>query len=89
MVQAVKAILDTSVVSPIDVAPLDGELAVSSIPLAGLDFGILVSKSTRGPRLKVATSSVLAAHPDSARLYTRNLGDFQALDTLIDVVADS
>lgn len=49
-----KAILDTSVVIATDVPPLEGELAVSTITLAELHFGVLVAKkqSVRAERLR-------------------------------------
>ncbi len=51
---AVKAILDTSVVIAADVAPLDGELAISAVTLAELHFGVLVATRTavRAERLR-------------------------------------
>lgn len=50
----VKAILDTSVVIATDVGPLDGELAVSTVTLAELHFGVLVAKEqpVRAERLR-------------------------------------
>jgi predicted nucleic acid-binding protein len=49
-----KAILDTSVVIATDIAPLEGELAISAITLAELHFGILVTKQrkVRAERLR-------------------------------------
>lgn len=38
-----KAVLDTSVLIATDVPPLDGELAISSVSLAELHFGVLVT----------------------------------------------
>lgn len=129
MASRVKAVLDTSVVIATDVGPLDGELAISSITLAELHFGVLVAKhaKARGERLRrllvlqrtfdalpvdeavaasygqLATAVVdvgrqprarsmdlliaATAHAHSARLYTRNLDDFEGLADLIDVVA--
>ena len=54
MGEAVKAILDTSVVIATDVGSLDGELAISAITLAELHFGVLVAKQTtvRAERLR-------------------------------------
>jgi toxin FitB len=51
---AVKAILDTSVVIATDIAPLEGELAISAISLAELHFGVLVAKKrqVRAERLR-------------------------------------
>jgi toxin FitB len=50
----VKAILDTSVVIATDVAPLDGELAISAATLAELHHGVLVTKdaTVRAERLR-------------------------------------
>jgi predicted nucleic acid-binding protein len=49
-----RAILDTSVVIATDVAPLEGELAISAITLAELHFGILVAaqRKVRAERLR-------------------------------------
>lgn len=49
-----RAILDTSVVIATDVAPLEGELAISAITLAELHFGVLVAKerTVRAQRLR-------------------------------------
>lgn len=42
-----KAVLDTSVVIASGIGPLEGELAVSAITLAELQFGVLVAKEAR------------------------------------------
>lgn len=49
-----RAILDTSVIIATDVAPLDGELAISAISLAELHFGVLVAteQPVRAERLR-------------------------------------
>lgn len=49
-----KAILDTSVVIATDIAPLEGDLAVSAITMAELHFGVLVAKAqpVRAERLR-------------------------------------
>jgi toxin FitB len=49
-----RAILDTSVVIATDVAPLDGELAISAVTLADLQFGVLVTTDAniRAERLR-------------------------------------
>ncbi len=49
-----RAILDTSVVIATDVGPLQGELAISSLTLAELHFGVLVATdaSVRAERLR-------------------------------------
>jgi len=50
----VKALLDTSVLIATDVAPLDGELALSAASLAELHFGTLVTTdpAVRAERLR-------------------------------------
>ncbi len=49
-----KSVLDTSIVIAADVAPLDGDLAISAVTLAELHFGVLVAKQqqTRAERLR-------------------------------------
>jgi toxin FitB len=49
-----RALLDTSVVIAADVAPLDGDLAISAATLAELHFGVLVAKerNVRAERLR-------------------------------------
>lgn len=49
-----RALLDTSVVIEADVAPLDGDLAISAVTLAELHFGVLVAKErkARAERLR-------------------------------------
>ncbi len=49
-----RAILDTSVVIATDVAPLEGELAISAATLAELHFGVLVTSDAniRAERLR-------------------------------------
>ena len=49
-----RALLDTSIVIATDVGPLEGELAISSVTLAELHFGVLVAKGaeTRAERLR-------------------------------------
>lgn len=49
-----RALLDTSVVIASDVAPLEGELAVSAVTFAELHFGVLVAKdqTVRAERLR-------------------------------------
>jgi predicted nucleic acid-binding protein len=50
----VRAVLDTSVVIATDIAPLEGELAISAITLAELHFGVLVAtqRKVRAERLR-------------------------------------
>lgn len=125
----VRAILDTSVVIATDIGPLDGQLAISSITLAEMHFGVLVAKEReiraerlrrllalqrtfdalpldeavaasyghiaaavvdagRQPRARSMDLLIAAtAHAHSARLYTRNGGDFTGLDKLIEIVS--
>ncbi|WP_454561535.1 PIN domain-containing protein [Mycobacterium haemophilum] len=54
MDDGVRAILDTSVVIATDIAPLEGELGISAITLAELNFGVLVAKQqkVRAERLR-------------------------------------
>lgn len=47
MDEAVRAILDTSVVIATDVGPLEGQLAICAITLAELHFGVLVASQQR------------------------------------------
>ncbi len=49
-----RAILDTSVIIDVDVAPIPGMVAISAITLAELQFGVLVAKSAdvRAERLR-------------------------------------
>lgn len=50
----VRGILDTSVVIATDIGPLPGELAISSVTLAELHFGVLVAREStvRAERLR-------------------------------------
>lgn len=54
MVDGVRAVLDTSVVIATDIAPLEGQLAISAITLAELHFGVLAAKQrkVRAERLR-------------------------------------
>lgn len=49
-----KAVLDTSVIIASGIGPLEGELAISAITLAELQFGVLIAKElrVRGERLR-------------------------------------
>lgn len=49
-----RAVLDTSVVIAADVAPLEGDLAISAVTLAELHFGVLVTAvpAARAERLR-------------------------------------
>lgn len=123
-----RAVLDTSVVIATDIGPLPGELAISTVTLAELHFGVLVAREQpvraerlrrlsilqrefdalpiddavaasygqlaaavvdagRQPRARTMDLLIAAtAHAHSARLYTRNAGDFVGVDNLIEVV---
>jgi toxin FitB len=52
--ESVRAILDTSVVIAGGIEPLDGELAISSITVAEMHFGVLVAqeRAIRAERLR-------------------------------------
>jgi toxin FitB len=78
----VRAILDTSVVIATDISPREGELAISGqLAAAIVDAG-------RQPRARSMDLLIAAtAHAHSARLYTRNAGDFDGLNDLLEVVA--
>ena len=54
MGESMRALLDTSVVIASGIEPLDGELAISTITLAEIHFGVLVAKqrSVRAERLR-------------------------------------
>jgi hypothetical protein len=54
---ALRAILDTSILTATDVPPLDGELAISVMSLAELHFGVLVTpdSAVRARRLRRLT----------------------------------
>ena len=58
-------VLDTSLLIATDVAPLPGSLAVSTISLAELQFGVLIAATAR---------------THDATLYTRNLRDLDGLE---------
>ncbi|WP_343571279.1 type II toxin-antitoxin system VapC family toxin [Mycobacterium sp.] len=49
-----RSLLDTSVVIAAEVAPLDGDLAISAVTLAELHFGVLVARNhaVRAERLR-------------------------------------
>jgi predicted nucleic acid-binding protein len=49
-----KAVLDTNVVIATDIGPLDGDLAISTVTLAELHFGVLVAReqAVRAERLR-------------------------------------
>jgi len=55
----VRAILDTSVVIATNVGPLEGELAISSVTLAELHFGVLVARESRVRAERLRRLSIL------------------------------
>ena len=123
-----RAVLDTSVLIASSVDPLAGDLAISTVSLAELHFGVLVAKdaTTRAERLRRLTvlqrqfdalpvddavaasygelaAAVVAAgrrpraramdlliaataHAHGATLYTRDAGDLDGLEGLLDIV---
>ena len=54
-----RAILDTSVVIATNVGPLEGELAISSVTLAELHFGVLVARESRVRAERLRRLSIL------------------------------
>lgn len=60
-----RAILDTSVVIATDVGPLEGELAVSSVTLAELHFGVLVARKANVRAERLRRLSILQHHFDA------------------------
>ena len=70
-----RGILDTSVLIADDITPIPGELAISVVSLAELQFGVLVAKNPQAQGLRLARLS---------RIQRR----FEALP-VDDVVADS
>jgi toxin FitB len=61
----VRAILDTSVVIGTDVAPLEGELAISAATLAELHFGVLVTADANIRAERLRRLSELQRHFDA------------------------
>lgn len=60
-----RAILDTSVVIATHVGPLEGELAVSSVTLAELHFGVLVARKANVRAERLRRLSILQHHFDA------------------------
>lgn len=60
-----RAILDTSVIIAGDIAPIPGELAISAITLAELQFGVLVAKSADVRAERLRRLSLLQQHFDA------------------------
>ena len=63
-----RALLDTSIVIAADVGGLEGELAISSVTLAELHFGILVAKTTETRAERLRRLSVLQRQFDALPL---------------------
>jgi len=78
----VRAILDTSVVIATDISRREGELAISGhLAAAVVDAG----RQPRARSMDLLIAATAQAH--SARLYTRNAGDFDGLNDMLEVVA--
>lgn len=60
-----RALLDTSVVIATDVGVLEGELAISSVTLAELHFGVLVARTTETRAERLRRLSVLQQQFDA------------------------
>ena len=54
-----RGILDTSVLIATDVAPIPGELAISVVSLAALQFGVLVAKGEEARGLRLGRLSAI------------------------------
>ena len=54
-----RAILDTSVLIADDIKPIPGELAISVISIAELQFGVLVAKSPEARAIRLARLSAI------------------------------
>lgn len=62
---AERAILDTSVVIATDVAPIPGVLAISTVTLAELQFGVMIAKTREVRAERLRRLSVLQQHFDA------------------------
>ena len=60
-----RAVLDTSVVLAAEVAPLEGELAISAATLAELHFGVLVARSAAARAERLRRLSILQRQFDA------------------------
>lgn len=60
-----RAVLDTSVVLAVGVAPLDGDLAISAATLAELHFGILVARDAAARAERLRRLSILQRQFDA------------------------
>lgn len=63
-----RALLDTSIVIAADVGGLEGELAISSVTLTELHFGILVAKTAEARAERLRRLSVLQRQFDALPL---------------------
>lgn len=54
-----RGILDTSVLIAADIAPIPGELAISVVSIAELQFGVLVAKSQEAQALRLTRLSAI------------------------------
>jgi predicted nucleic acid-binding protein len=54
-----RGILDTSVLIAVNVAPIPGELAISVVSLAELQFGVLVAKDPEARAIRLARLSAV------------------------------
>ncbi|HEU4349901.1 MAG TPA: PIN domain-containing protein [Actinoplanes sp.] len=54
-----RGILDTSVLIAQDITPIPGELAISVVSIAELQFGVLVAKSAEAQALRLARLSAI------------------------------
>ena len=63
-----RALLDTSVVIAVDVAPIPGALAISAVTLAELHFGVLVASTAAVRAERLRRLSILQRHFDALPL---------------------
>jgi toxin FitB len=63
-----RALLDTSVVIASSMGELEGELAISSVTLAELHFGVLVARNPAARAARLRRLSMLQRHFDSLPL---------------------
>jgi predicted nucleic acid-binding protein len=54
-----RGVLDTSVLIATDIAPIPGELAISVVSIAELQFGVLVAKSQEAQALRLVRLSAI------------------------------
>jgi predicted nucleic acid-binding protein len=54
-----RGVLDTSVLIATDIAPIPGELAISVVSIAELQFGVLVAKSQEAQALRLTRLSAI------------------------------